>query len=282
MNSPPPKPPAAPASLEAPAAPASLEAFNMNKKIGLEPMLLIAVIAIIIIYYFVFASLGKNIDGTASATNVFIENTLWVLFIVLLLLNGISYIFGIDLIKTLKKLFGFSDAGADADLTEEEKENILQLKEQVFHLPENKYTFENAKAICTAYNSRLAKYDEINEAYDQGADWCSYGCSEGQMAYFPTQTETWNKLQQTKGHEHDCGRPGINGGYFENPNLMFGVNCFGPKPNITPAEAERMRNTPIYRKNMKEITFDKKVDYWRNRLSELIVAPFNHNNWSVL
>jgi hypothetical protein len=31
------------------------------------------------------------------------------------------------------------------------------------------------------------------------------------MALFPTQKETWDKLQKIKGHEHDCGRPGING-----------------------------------------------------------------------
>jgi hypothetical protein len=254
----------------------------MDVKIGIEPMLLIAVIALIIIYYFVFASLGKNEDGTASSLNVFAENTLWILFVVLLLLNGISYIFGIDIIKTLKKLFGVLPSKPDADLTEAEKQNILQLKEQVFHLPENKYTFENAKAICNAYGARLAKYEEMDEAYNKGAEWCSYGWSEGQMAFFPTQTESWNKLQQVKGHENDCGRPGINGGHFDNANLLFGVNCFGPKPHITTAEAERMRNTPLYRKNQKEITFDNKVDYWRNRLSELVIAPFNHNNWSVL
>ena len=27
-----------------------------------------------------------------------------------------------------------------------------------------------------------------------------------------------------------CGNPGINGGYFANPDLKFGVNCYGIKP----------------------------------------------------
>ena len=38
-----------------------------------------------------------------------------------------------------------------------------------------------------------------------------------QMALYPTQKKTYNKLQTIKGHEHDCGRPGINGGYIANP-----------------------------------------------------------------
>ena len=56
------------------------------------------------------------------------------------------------------------------------------------------------------------------------------------MAFYPTQKSTWNKLQKIKGHEHDCGRPGINGGYIDNPNVRFGVNCFGSKPAISAEE----------------------------------------------
>ena len=28
-----------------------------------------------------------------------------------------------------------------------------------------------------------------------------------------------------KGHRDDCGKPGINGGYFKDKDLKFGVNC---------------------------------------------------------
>jgi hypothetical protein len=47
-------------------------------------------------------------------------------------------------------------------------------------------------------------------------------------------------LQGIKGHEHDCGRPGINGGYFDNPEMRFGVNCFGAKPNENEADARNI------------------------------------------
>ena len=71
-----------------------------NKYIGIGPMFLIGIIALIIVYYYIFSSLGNNDDGSASGIKIFFETTLWLLFIVLLLLNGVSYIFGIDLIKT--------------------------------------------------------------------------------------------------------------------------------------------------------------------------------------
>ena len=48
-----------------------------------------------------------------------------------------------------------------------------------------------------------------------------------QLALFPTQYGKWERLQKIKGHENDCGRPGINGGYIDNPNVKFGINCYG-------------------------------------------------------
>ena len=36
-----------------------------NKYIGVEPMLFLAVIALIIIYYYIFSSLGNNEDGSS-------------------------------------------------------------------------------------------------------------------------------------------------------------------------------------------------------------------------
>ena len=73
------------------------------------------------------------------------------------------------------------------------------------------------------------------------SEWCSYGWSEGQMALFPTQKSTWNALQEKEGHEHDCGRPGVNGGFIDNPAVRFGANCYGVKPQMTETEAELMK-----------------------------------------
>jgi hypothetical protein len=260
-----------------------------NKYIGVGPLLLIGSIALIIIYYYIFSSLGNNDDGSSSGMKVFFETTLWLLFIVLLLLNGISYIFGIDLMKTLNLNID-SDRGnlddrgqslTDGD-EEEEVELKIMLKDQVFHLPENKYNYDDAKAVCKAYGARLASYDEMSKAYDKGADWCTYGWSDNQMALFPTQKEKWNKLQKMKGHEQDCGRPGVNGGYIYDLNMNYGANCFGSKPSIKKSDVEKMRETPIINKTKKELEFDERVRYWKGKTKEISMAPFNHDNWSML
>ena len=53
-----------------------------------------------------------------------------------------------------------------------------------FFMSRQQYNYEEAKAICKAYDSELATYDQIEDAYNKGANWCSYGWSEGQLALF--------------------------------------------------------------------------------------------------
>ena len=155
------------------------------------------------------------------------------------------------------------------------------MKKQVFHIPNNVYTYDDAKALCKAYDARLATYNELESAYGNGADWCGYGWSEGQMAFYPTQFDKWQNLQKIKGHEHDCGRPGINGGYIANPNVRFGINCYGNKPQITQEESKLMRDVSKYPKTQRELEFEKKVLNWKERLPEILVAPFNNSKWSA-
>ena len=152
--------------------------------------------------------------------------------------------------------------------------------DQVFNIPGQYFGYEKAKNLCKAYGSRLATYSEIESAYENGAEWCNYGWSDDQMALYPTQENTYNQLQTIAGHEHDCGRPGINGGYMANQNLQFGVNCYGKKPNIGPNEQYLMENTPPYPITEKDIKKEKEVDYLKSHLDELLVSPFNNTRWS--
>jgi hypothetical protein len=156
----------------------------------------------------------------------------------------------------------------------------ILLRKQVYNIPGNTHGYDDAKALCSAYGSRLATYKEIESAYEHGGEWCNYGWSDGQMALFPTQQKTFDELQKIDGHENDCGRPGINGGYMENPRLKFGVNCYGYKPQITPEEEHNMATIPHYPKTKKDIAMETRVSYWKNKLADVIVAPFNYNNWS--
>jgi hypothetical protein len=152
----------------------------------------------------------------------------------------------------------------------------------VFNIPGNDYIYPDAKALCSAYGARLATYSEVEEAYKDGGEWCNYGWSDGQMALFPTQKKTFDELQKIEGHENDCGRPGVNGGYIANPKLKFGVNCYGYKPRMNSTEEELMATEPIYPKTAKDIAMENRVNYWKDKLSEILVSPFNHNTWSRL
>ena len=261
----------------------------------MEPNLTVLIIIgiVIIIYYLLFSTLGKTTTGDSVNGKglLFMEILLWGMFVLLVVLNGMTYLFNIDITASIKNLFSpipeldiivDSDNLAGDRISNNSPVPELKLTKQVFHIPDNTRTYQDAKAICRAYDARLATWKEIDTAYDKGADWCSYGWSDGQMALFPTQYNKWATLQGKKGHEHDCGRPGINGGYIANPDVKFGVNCYGYKPKMTQEEAEAMKLSPLYPKTKREMAFDKRVDYMRNNLAEVAVAPFNHNNWSVI
>jgi hypothetical protein len=88
-------------------------------------------------------------------------------------------------------------------------------------------------------------------------------------------------LQNIKGHEHDCGRPGVNGGFIANPDVRFGINCYGFKPKITSAEADGMKTAAIYPKTLKDMEKQQRVAYWQTKLSDILVSPFNNDVWSA-
>jgi hypothetical protein len=152
-------------------------------------------------------------------------------------------------------------------------------EKQVFNIPGNYYTYDNAKELCSAYDAKLATYDQIEKAYNNGADWCNYGWSENQLALFPTQKKTYEELQKKPGHENDCGRQGVNGGYIANPNVKFGVNCFGYKPKKSNFDSELMNKLTPYPEKQEDIEFQQKVDKLKNKLNEIAISPFNNNNW---
>jgi hypothetical protein len=268
---------------------------GMNSRLsGSNPVILIVVTVLIIFYYLVFSSLGVSTQNmnvvsqktveSLTATEVFF----WAIFIFLILINGLQYFFSVDIQAAIKNIFSPTPE-IDITLTnefpeEEEKEPVPEIEyvKQVFNIPGNKYTYEDAKALCKAYGSRLATYDEIENTYNEGGEWCNYGWSQKQMALFPTQKETYNKLQKHKGHENDCGRPGVNGGYIANPNVRFGVNCFGYKPEITENERIAMNNVDPFPLTRKEKQLERKVEHYRKKLPEIEVSPFNHTRWSVI
>jgi len=260
-----------------------------------NPIILITITAVIILYYFIFNYLGVNVgsntnlpgsNGQNGSGVGILEILLWALFGFLLIVNGIQYAFGINITTAIKNVFTKPevDVTITKDVGDEEEAPVpeIMIEKQVFNIPDNKYTYEDAKAVCQAYDARLATYDEIEDAYGKGAEWCNYGWSDKQMILYPTQKETWNKLQKIKGHKHDCGRPGINGGFIANPNARFGVNCYGYKPVITNEEQLNMQTVDPYPKTKKERELERKVEHYRKNIKDILISPFNKNRWSEI
>lgn len=262
-----------------------------NMGIGLGGPMMLIFIVVLLLFILLFSSLGKSESSTTyvNSGNSGSTNMLTVLLggvvLTILVLNGFQYFFNINLTANLKNLFTKTPS---LELTVEQTEPSvapvpeITVKKQVFHIPGNDYTYDNAESLCKAYGSRLATYDEVEKSYDNGAEWCSYGWSDKQLALFPTQKKTWNKLQTIKGHENDCGRAGINGGFIANQNVKFGANCFGYKPKITDTEMAMMKTEPLYPKTMEDIKEEKQVDYWRRKIPEILVSPFNKSVWSLI
>ena len=276
------------------------DTYSYINNILTNPTIIVILLVVLIIYIVGFMSLGSeqqenpagsimsSIASVASNNNssdsksTLIWGILFVI-IVLVIINSYQSIFGLSISATISKLFG---PNPQVDISVQEPSSApvpeIKLMPQVFNIPGNTYGYNDAKALCKAYGSRLATYDEVENAYNSGGEWCNYGWSEGQMALFPTQKKTWDKLQTIEGHENDCGRPGVNGGYIANPKVQFGVNCYGYKPRMTPEEEDIMATQPVYPLTMKDIMMEKRVDYWKNKLDEILVSPFNHNSWSKI
>ena len=152
--------------------------------------------------------------------------------------------------------------------------NNVQRQKEVFNIRDNIFTYNEARAVCAAHDAKLASLEEMIEAYKNGANWCSYGWSEGQLALYPTQTDFWSKLQNDPYRKYECGKPGVNGGYFENPEYKFGANCYGVKPSPKGDEIEK--NTGSQSLTEEEL---KKAEY-EGQLNDIRVSPFSENSWS--
>ncbi len=100
------------------------------------------------------------------------------------------------------------------------------------------------------------------------------------MALYPTQKSTWEKLQKgSPEYRSACGRPGVNGGYFDNPELRFGVNCYGVKPPRSETD-ELLESQVALPPSTGEIEYEKKVMKFREQLNTITVLPFSRGKWT--
>lgn len=249
---------------------------------------------------FIYFLASAHLDGSDSSSNASTfaisagENIIVIAIMFIVIVYGFKYILNIDVVQKIGEILypaTTTAAAASAPPQDTVKDAAtgqdtnaiiphLSFTKQVFNIPGNKYTYEDAKALCSAYSSRLATYDEVESAYNSGGEWCNYGWSDDQMALFPTQKKTYDKLQKIEGHEKDCGRPGVNGGYMNDANLRFGVNCYGNKPSMTKKEEQLMANASPFPKTEKDIRFEQHVQNLKTNINDIVVSPFNYTTWA--
>ena len=226
---------------------------QMDLGSSVSPGLLACATIVIVLYYYMFARIGSGSTKVAksqrSIATITIEIIIWAILIFLIALNGLQYYYNINIKTDLKTIFS-PQPKIDIEVEQPVDEApppppTIQTMPQVFHLKDNKYTYENM---------RISLHKK----------------------------KTWDKLQTKKGHEHDCGRPGINGGYIANPNIAFGVNCYGFRPKMNSSSKYSMENQPLYPKTEKELAFEARVKKWRHKTKDLTIAPFNTDQWSVV
>jgi hypothetical protein len=257
-------------------------------------------IFLILFYIFVYFMNFPMGNETKPFSLEIIEFKSWVYLIMLLFIVLIIYGFHFEIVDwTYYEMYKFfikpvrdveqkiRDKKHDKkhDEKHDEKHNEQSIptehnKEEVFNIANNLYTYDDAQAICTAYGARLATYDDIEKAYEAGGEWCNYGWSDGQMIFFPTQKNTWQNLQKDPTKKNNCGRPGINGGYMENPYIKFGVNCYGVKPKAKESEKNAMKTQTTDVSVTKPPTVDPNVQKWKSLLDTLTVNSYNKFEWS--
>ena len=150
---------------------------------------------------------------------------------------------------------------------------------EVFNVSKNTFTYYDAEPLCRALGAELATYDQVKQAWEKGADWCNYGWVKGQAAVYPTQKTTWDQIQAgPEDQRQSCGVPGLNGGYFDNPELRFGVNCYGQKPNQSQHdEADLNKGAPL---SPGALEVQKKVAKFRTEAASIGIMPFSSDKWS--
>ena len=249
--------------------------------------------AILIALFYLFVYLGRIPKNPIPKTIDFLEQKVWIFLITYIILDFFKYYFEIDLMEkfiskdTVDWLYGKSNNSTDekkddkqSTVTDEKK--IDEVGNEVFHVSNNLYSYDDAQAICISYGARMATYDELENAYKNGAEWCGYGWSDGQMALFPTQKTTWDKLQKTDNHKNSCGRPGVNGGFIANSNIKYGANCYGKKPLANTMDVNRMnaQKNNLYPKTKKDVASDMKTQFWKDNSDKLEINGFNQDKWS--
>ena len=266
-----------------------------------DPLSILSVSLFMVSFYAIVILLRVPMGSGLKPYSVdLIESKGWILIATLLICYFFKYVLGINLMdffrdERVSKLWKSTlddtpidesdkdkDKDKDEDKDKDKDTDEKVKKKEVFNISNNNLTYREARSVCKSYDARLATYDELEDTYKNGGEWCNYGWSDGQMAFFPTQKKTWEELQKDPIMKNRCGRPGVNGGYIPNGNMRFGANCFGVKPEASKDELDQMStkyeaNAP---KTQEELWLEEKAEYWKANQDKLSLNSFNQKKWS--
>jgi hypothetical protein len=159
-------------------------------------------------------------------------------------------------------------------------DKILPPAKDVFTISKNNYSYYDAAPLCKALGAELATYEQVKQAWNRGADWCNYGWVKGQMAVYPTQKSSYEELQEgPEDQKGACGKPGVNGGHFDNPELKFGVTCVGKRPPQSQHDANAIAAGSTRPLTVSGLEFEKKVQRFKEESETLGILPFNKEHW---
>ena len=248
-----------------------MELIKNEKNMVVTGLVLIIILGIISynLYY------SSNIDINGNELNCF---------------DTIKNVFGV--LPIVKEVVDIIDVGIDK-ITDTVDKSIAKVtkkipnmtkKKEVFNVDNNDFTFEQAGLVCKAYDSELATFDQVVESYNKGGNWCNYGWSAGGLALFPTQQKFYDKLQEgPEKYRKSCGKPGVNGGKFNDKNLKFGANCYGFRPK--PDKNKIIYNSADYPlpEMQKDANIEnEKIEALKRKIKagEIEVRPFSNKKWS--
>jgi len=266
----------------------------------------IVAIGIFILYLIIYLFRIPMTPATKPFTIILLENGSWILFAILIIENFARTFLKIDLVKTfvlfLEDVFDLeSDVLTKKPSTTTSKPSTVNPPpppaqnapkqppidgNRVFHNPQNIYTYYEAQDACAAVGATLATEEQMKAAYEAGQDWCNYGWSANQTAFYPTQPESWNKLQANPSTANHCGRPGLNGGYMENPNIRFGVNCYDNNSQTTTEthkniieDTQAIETQPLPL-TPEEVAFNDKLQNWTPNTANLNIQKADQKQWT--
>lgn len=189
------------------------------------------------------------------------------------------------IVQSIKEVTDFILRALTGDVMDEVEEpekvpDVPVEKEEVFHVPNQLFTYEEAKLFCKQLGVRMANLNDLKRAYLKGASWMTLGWTDNQLGLYVLQPHNVRRYPE-------AGHVGINGGYFKNTKLRMGINCYGVKPKPDPkrleiaySDLQEVDGASPFGENRK--TQDAVADYMAQlKTGDIVISPWNDTRWSV-